>query len=240
MKRKERKKQYKAGSLICFIGVFLLVLTGCKDKVDENGSMTSDDGRSYGGVIEANQGEKVSTAFFDMTVEEADKYDTYQFEDGLYQADSGNTYLVLKLTIKNTYEKDLPMSISDFVLDFEGNDSKKLVIGYGNTDLKDAEFMDNIFTLKQGESVTKYILFTVADKEEYSLGYTEYYEDELEGNQFKIAIKPEKKEPVTTETSEKAAASGDTEDGNPENTQAEPSKNHEEGNSEENGQTEQE
>lgn len=172
------------------LGFLLLALTGCKAKVDENGSMLSDDGRSYGGVIEANQGEMVSTAFFDVTVEQADKYDTYQFDDGLYQADSGNTYLVLKLTVKNTYAKDLPMSIADFVLDFEGNDSKKPVIGYGNTDLKDAEFMDNIFTLKQGESVTKNILYTVADKEEYSLGYTEYYEDEMEGDRFQIAVKP--------------------------------------------------
>ncbi|MCM1179218.1 MAG: DUF4352 domain-containing protein [Clostridium sp.] len=190
MKQKAGKKRYTTGSFIWMLGFLLLALTGCKAKVDENGSQVSDDGRSYGGVIEANQGEMVSTAFFDVTVEQADKYDTYQFDDGLYQADSGNTYLVLKLTVKNTYAKDLPMSIADFVLDFEGNDSKKPVIGYGNTDLKDAEFMDNIFTLKQGESVTKNILYTVADKEEYSLGYTEYYEDEMEGDRFKIAVKP--------------------------------------------------
>ena len=223
MKQKERKKQHKAGNLIWTLGFLLLVLTGCKDKVDENGSMVSDDGRSYGGVIEGKQGEKVSTAFFDMTVEQADKYDTYQFEDGLYQADSGNTYLVLKLTIKNTYEKDLPMSIADFVLDFEGNDSEKPVIGYGNTDLKDAEFMDNIFTLKQGESVTRYILYTVADKEEYSLGYTEYYEDKMEGDQFKIAVKPEKRTPAATEILENPEKND-----NPEDTQADTSENPEE------------
>lgn len=199
MKQKGRIKRYKIESFICFMGLFFIMLTGCKDKVDENGSMMSDDGRSYGGVIEAEQGEKVSTAFFDVTVESADKYDTYPFEDGLYQADSGNTYLVIKLTVKNTYEKELPMSIADFVLDFEGNDAEKPVIGYGNTDLKDAEFMDNIFTLKKGESITKNILFTVKDKEAYFLDYTEYYEDEMEGNQFKIAMKPEKKEPVQTE-----------------------------------------
>ena len=52
--------------------------------------------------------------------------------------------------------------------------------------------MDNIFTLKQGDSITKYILFTVDDKKEYTLCYTEYYEDDFKGNQIKIAIKPEK------------------------------------------------
>lgn len=191
MKQKDRKRKYHILGMICMMAV-IMVLTGCKEKTDENGSMTSDDGRSYGGVIEAAEGEKVSTAFFDVTVEKAEKYDTYQFDDGLYQADSGKTYLVLKLTVKNTYEKDLPMSITDFVLDFEGNDAKDVITGYGNTDLKNADFMDNIFTLKQGDSITKYILFTVDDKKEYTLCYTEYYEDDFKGNQIKIAIKPEK------------------------------------------------
>lgn len=188
---KQNKKR-----IICVIftmAVLLLLFTGCKGKADENGSMISEDGRSYGGAIHGVEGEKVSTAFFDITVEEASQYATYQFEDGLYQAEEGNAYLVLKLTIKNTYEKDLPMSITDFVLDFDGKKSEELITGFGNAELKNTDFMDNIFTLKQGESITKDILFTVPDKQEYTLRYTEYYEDEFKGNQFEIAIKPEKK-----------------------------------------------
>jgi hypothetical protein len=168
-------------------------LTGCKGKTDENGSSVSEDGRSYGGVLQISQGEKADTAFFDLTLDEALQYDTYQFDDGLYQAQEGNVYLVVKVTIKNTYEEDLPMCITDFVLDYDGNEETEPITGYGNTDLKDSEFMDNLFTLKQGESITKNILYTVAEKEEYTLQYKEYYEDGFEGNTYQIQITPEKK-----------------------------------------------
>ena len=95
-------------ALCCVCGM----TTGCKQKPDENGSLKAEDGRSYGGTIKGNQGEKVQTAFFDMTVDPVTKNNTFQFEDGLYQADEGKTYLVVTLTIKNNYEKDIPMSIT--------------------------------------------------------------------------------------------------------------------------------
>jgi hypothetical protein len=172
---------------------FCVALTGCKGKTDENGSTVSEDGRSYGGVIQVAKGEKAETAFFDLTVDEALQYDTYQFEDGLYQAQEGSVYLVVKVTIKNTYEKDLPMCITDFVLDYDDNEETDPITGYGNTNLKDSEFMDNLFTLKQGESITKSILYTVAEKDEYILQYKEYYEDGFEGDTYQIQITPEKK-----------------------------------------------
>ena len=187
------------------MAVCCMLFTGCGNKKDKNGSMEAEDGRSYGGLIEAELGETVSTAFFDVTVKEASKYDTYQFEDGLYQADAGNTYLVVKLTIKNTYEKDLPMSITDFTLDYDGNKSKDIITGYGKTDLNQEDFMENIFTLRKGESITKCVLFTVEDKKTYTLNYTEYYEDEFEGNKFQIAVTPEKKS-TSSETATEAAS----------------------------------
>ncbi|MDO5156720.1 MAG: DUF4352 domain-containing protein [Eubacteriales bacterium] len=178
---------------------FLVALTmmigcvGCKGKPDENGSMKSDDGRSYGGTIYVDEGNEAETAFFHVKVDEAYCYDTYQFEDGLYQADQGMAYVVLKLTIRNTYGKDLPMSITDFILDFEGNEEKNVVTGYGKTELKDEQYMDNLFTLKQGESISKYVMYTVKKKDAYTLKYTEFYEDQLEGDTFCIAVTPKKK-----------------------------------------------
>lgn len=205
---------------MCMLAVVLFVFTGCTGKADENGSKVSDDGRSYGGIVDIAMGEKAATAFFDVTVDEAVKYDTYSFDDGLYQADAGNTYLVLKLTIKNTYEKELPMSITDFLLRFEGSDEEKPVTGFGNTDLRNADFMDNIFTLKQGESMTKSILFTVPDKEEYILNYTEYYEDEFEGNQFLLHVVPERKSTGQTEPSTDTDAGSKKEPDEPSDTEA--------------------
>lgn len=199
------------------LGLILVLIctlvAGCSGKKDKNGSMKSEDGRSYGGLIKAETGEKVSTAFFDVTVKAAAKYDTYQFEDGLYQADAGNTYLVVTLTIQNTYEKDLPMSITDFTLDYNGNKTEGIITGYGKADTKKDDFMENIFTLKKGESVTKSVLFTVEDKTEYTLKYSEYYEDEFEGDSYEIQIKPEQKSATTqSETIEVPVSETSTEE----------------------------
>ncbi len=174
-------------ALCCVCGM----TTGCKQKPDENGSLKAEDGRSYGGTIKGNQGEKVQTAFFDMTVDPVTKNNTFQFEDGLYQVDEGKTYLVVTLTIKNTYEKDIPMSITDFVLDYDGNKSEDAITGYGKADLNQDDYMENVFTLKKGESVTKSILFTVEDKDAYILKYSEYYADQFNGDSYEIKITPQ-------------------------------------------------
>ncbi|MGN0154572.1 MAG: DUF4352 domain-containing protein [Lachnospiraceae bacterium] len=196
----KKKEYFRRLAVICLMLVCLCGLsTGCSGKKDENGSMKAEDGRSYGGLIKAQEGEKVSTAFFDVTIDSAERYDTYQFEDGLYQADEGNTYLVVTLTIQNTYEKDLPMSITDFTLDFDGNEEEGIITGYGKSDLNQDNFMENIFTLKKGESITKSILYTVADKEQYVLCYSEYYEDKFEGDSYEISLKPEVKSATTEE-----------------------------------------
>lgn len=183
----------------------LCMLTGCGNRPDSNGSMKSQDGRSYGGLIEGELGKTVNTVFFDLTVDSAKKCTTYQFQDGLYMADEGNTYLEVVVTITNTYDKDLPMSISDFTLDFSENDSSDPITGFGSTEIGNAEYMDNIYTLRQGESITKTILFTVADRAEYLLCYKEYYEDKFEGDSYEIKIIPEELEPaVTTEATTEA------------------------------------
>lgn len=177
-----------------------IMMTGCGKGKKHNGSMLSDDGRSYGGLVEAELGDTVDTAFFDLTVEDVMKYDTYQFDDGLYQADSGKTYLVVKVTVKNTYAENLSMSITDFVLNYDGKESENIITGYGRSEIQQDDFMDNLFTLKVGESVTKNILFAVEDKDQYILQYTEYYTDEFEGDTFHIRLQLAA-DPVSTEDS---------------------------------------
>lgn len=191
-------------AIISLLVLCTVMMTGCGQGKNKNGSQISDDGRSYGGLIQADMKDKVSTAFFDVTVEEAAKYDTFQFSDGLYQANEGSIYLVVKLTIQNTYAENLSMGITDFTLNFEGNESKDIITGYGKSEIAGEEYMENLFTLKEGDSVTKIILFTVPDKEEYTLNYIEYYEDEFEGNRFEIAMTPETK--FTSEASSKEPA----------------------------------
>ncbi len=183
--------------LLCCAVLCSIMYTGCGSHKNKNGSMLSDDGRSYGGLIEKNMGDTVHTAFFDLTVEEAVKCGTYAFQDGLYQADAGKTYLLVKVTVKNTYAENLSMSITDFVLDYKGNKAKEVITGYGKSEVGKEEFMDNLFTLRMGESITGTIMFTVEDKEEYQLKYVEYYADNFEGDTFQVTLKPETEAPVT-------------------------------------------
>ncbi len=177
---------------ICLFLLCVGMLTACGNKADKNGSMISDDGRSYGGLITGDVGETIETAFFDLTVNEVSRYDMYQFDDGLYEAEDGNTYLLVNVTVKNTYDEDIPISITDFTLSFDGNKSKNVITGHGKADLKPDSFMDNIFTLKKGEEIKKSILFTVKDKKSYTLNYSEYYEDEFKGDKFSITMNPSK------------------------------------------------
>lgn len=186
-------KRVNTGYKRCFILISVFVmcsffLTGCGSRRNKNGSVLSDDGRSYGGLIEADMGDTVDTAFFKLTVDEVNKYNTYQFDDGLYQAEDGNTYLLVKVTIENTYAENLSMCITDFVLDYDGNNSEDIITGYGKSEVQHEDFMDNLFTIKVGESITKTILFTVEDKEQYILKYSEYYVDNFEGDTFVIHI----------------------------------------------------
>ena len=67
--------------------------------------------------------------------------------------------------------------------------------------------MENIFTLKKGESITKSILFTVDDKDKYTLCYSEYYEDKFEGDNYEISITPE----VIEDAAQNAAGDASTE-----------------------------
>lgn len=185
------------------IGVCVLVLgvsmvTGC-GKSKKHGSKTSDDGRSYDGLISVKQDETIHTAFFDLSVDDVKKYNTYQFMDGLYKAEEGTVYLLVTVTIQNTYAENLSMGITDFTIDYEGNEKDNIIYGYGKADIGKEELMDNLFSLKTGDSITKSILYIVPDKEIYSFDYTEYYADDFVGDTFCIELTPQLSEPVTTE-----------------------------------------
>lgn len=198
-----------SGRLLLGILACSVLLTGCGDK---NGSKHSDDGRSYGGTIEGAVKEVVHTAFFDVTVDQAEQNEVFAFQDGLYRAEEGNTYLAVELTITNTYEKDLPMSITDFTLDYEGNTSEDPLIGYGRSELLQEQYLENEFTLKQGESISGSILFQVKKMDSYTLRYQEYYEDGFHGDTMEISFTPGVRE-VMDEEAGKAGQDQNTEAG---------------------------
>lgn len=205
------KAKRRSGIALILFGV-LLCLTGCGIQPSADGSVKAEDGRSYGGLTESGLGQTVHTVFFDLTVNSAEKYSTYQFQDGLYIADEDMAYLVVEVTITNTYDKDLPMSITDFTLDYSGNDNEQAVVGFGEIELSDDTFMDSLYTLKRGDSVTKSILYTVPDRAEYLLCYKEYYEDKFEGDSYEITMVPEVIEPAVSRQELESSVSSGTEE----------------------------
>ncbi len=188
------KKSKNTLLLVCLLMITCMLLSACGNKPNKNGSRRSDDGRSYGGILSGEVEDEMETAFFDFTVLDAVRYDTHQFLDGLYQAEDGNTYLVVTISVTNTYEEDIAMSITDFTLDYKGNDSEDVITGYGKAEIGQDQFMDNIFTLKQDETITKSILYTVKNKKNYVLRYREYYEDDFKGDTFEVQLTPMKKD----------------------------------------------
>ncbi len=169
--------------LMAFMGV---TIAGC-GKINHNGSKQSDDGRSYDGLIEGKIKETQHTAFFDLTVEKIEYKDTCQFKDSLYEAEDGKVYMYVTLKLKNTYARNLSMSVTDFPL-FSDADKDNLIYGFGKSDISQDEMMDTVFSLKQGEEVTKSVVYVVSKDDFYRLKYTEYYEDDFIGNTFEIPL----------------------------------------------------
>lgn len=174
----------KIKKYICIFCVIICVysLAGC-GTLSKSGTQKSDDGRSFGGKIEEKYGDTAHTAFFDLTVEDVKTYETCQYKDGLYQAKEGMQYLIVTVTVKNTYVNDLKMSITDFAMQCD-EDEKNLIYGYGKSELTQEGMMENLYTLKTGESITKSIMYSVPISERYTLRYTEFYSDEFEGNSY--------------------------------------------------------
>ena len=105
------------------IAVFfaLLVMTGvCAGCSAANDAMNAvqAQGRDYGQTIELEAGDTMSTAFFDMTVNSA----TYASEiDGYVPSSDTDIFLVVNITVKNTFDSSdpIPMSDADFELSYK-------------------------------------------------------------------------------------------------------------------------
>ena len=110
-------------------------------------------------------------------------------------------YVLVTITVKNTYAQKLSMGITDFTLNYDENDKKNIIYGYGKTNINQQDMMEDTYTLQKGESITKSILYIVPEKEHYYLDYTEFYLDDFEGDSFKIRFSPKKSIPITTEES---------------------------------------
>ena len=163
----------RLGALL-LTGCMLFALAACNTET-----------RSSGELYEAEGFEQsLSTAFFDFQVNSASL--VTQLEE--YEpSDPNNRFLVVNITVQNTFTDDssIPMFDTDFVLSWPdlGEDSIYCEDNFASTQLPEA------YEIFKGESRTGDLVFVVpSGQTSFTLEYLEIYEDEFEGNTFKISF----------------------------------------------------
>lgn len=155
----------------------LLVLGACNTETRSSGEVYETEGF----------GQSLSTAFFDFQVNSATL--TSQLED--YQpSDPNNFFLVVNITVQNTFTDDssIPMFDTDFALSWPalGEDSI-----YCENNFVSAQLPEE-YEIFKGESRTGDLVFIVpSGQTDFTLEYLEIYEDEFQGNTFKIGFEVE-------------------------------------------------
>ncbi len=155
-------------------------LSQVTDMVNELAS--SSNATSEGGkLIEGKPGEKVTTYFFDFTLNDAKEVDAAQVGHTLSSED--NKLIVVDVTIKNIDEESIPMYYDDFALD--NNDFEDYLFPVENAGYPDQ--LQNEFELAPSESATGKLYFEVPSK--YSAFYLmtmDFFEEDIEGDTYSV------------------------------------------------------
>lgn len=164
--------------------VFVLILligicAGCS--ADDAATAVQSQGRDYGETYNLSEGDTMSTAFFDMTVNSA----TLQSEiDGYVPTNDTDRFLVVNITVKNTFDSDNPIPMSD--ADFQ--------LSYDDADENDAVYPESAFAedqlpasyeIAKGDSTTGNLIYVVPDgAADFKIYYYDLWDDDFEGNDY--------------------------------------------------------
>lgn len=156
------------------------ISTGCGTVKDAATAIQSQ-GREYGQTYELKAGDTMSTAFFDLTVNSAKFASDI---DGFVSNKDTDKFLVVNVTIQNTFDntQPLPMSDSDFELSWNGADKNMTIFP------EDA-FTDNQlpveYEIEKGGSKTGDLIYVVPeDASDFRIYYYDLWEDDFEGNTY--------------------------------------------------------
>ena len=166
---------------------------GCKNSVSDTvsglvedaGTAIQADGREYGQTYTFESGELVETAFFNFQVNEVS---TAAEIEGYVPEDETNQFLVVNVTIKNTFEDDasIPMFATDFQLIWADLGDTGI---YPDTQFAEGQLPEEYQLLKD-ESRTGNLIFIVpSDITEFKLQYLEVWSDDFEGNTYFVNLK---------------------------------------------------
>lgn len=137
-------------------------------------------------------GDTLRTAWFDMTLDSA--YTTHEFDD--LETDEGYKFLVLNITLYNSSNYTVPMFDTDFWVewDVQEGENEEDAWAYPLYDQDGDEYITASdlqlpieYELSIRETRSGILLFVVPETcTDYFLGFTEYYENETEGDTFYV------------------------------------------------------
>ncbi len=175
--------------LVCLL---LLSLAACGGPGNDRGPLTGGSPASNGSNNSGSQdddgyqeggdwgyiGDVMHTYWFDFTVDDA--YTCAEYEG--YTASEGKQLVVATLSLQNTFPQSLPMSQTDFQIQWggEGDDDYEWPISA----VSEAQFPDE-YTLAINESRTGVVVYEVPEgTSDFSISFGEYFEDESEGDVY--------------------------------------------------------
>ena len=161
-----------------------LLFTGCDGNTDLMKGIQAGD-REYGKTYTAEGTEGLQTSFFQFNINESTLKDEV---DGYILDDDTQRFLVVNITVKNTFEGDdpsIPMFDVDFTVSWEGLNGI-----YPEDEFAEGQLPAE-YEIFKGKSRTGDLIFVVPeDVTDFVLSYTEEYEDDFEGNTFEISFTP--------------------------------------------------
>ena len=155
--------------------------------LDKASKFLEADGRGYGKEHTAEMGETLENEFFSLKVTEAYRYSSM----GDYVPEDGYDYVAVNITVKNIFTDKIPVGNYDYVLrwgegddnSFEAYDTEGLEIYY------DLDLFPDDTELSIGASKSGYVIFEApSDSTGLQLEYVEVYDDDFEGNTYRINL----------------------------------------------------
>lgn len=143
-------------------------------------------GCSSGTGVEKNQfevGDKVTSYWFDFTVDRVETAETYEN----YTAQEGCRLAVCRLTIKNTFDEDVPMGWADFILQWDSADDPEAggtEGAYALPQYAEEQFPDE-YILEKGAAREGVLVFEVPEQvSRAAIVFQELYADGESGSQY--------------------------------------------------------
>ena len=140
------------------------------------------DGREYGQTYQLTQNDVMHSAFFDLKV---NKVQTTDDLEDYSPIDEDYTFLIVNVSITNTFDLDDPMSNADFPVFWgAGADGEWC---YPDTDFSTA--LPEQYNIAVGDTVEGDLIYTVPkDAGSVTIEYYDMWSDEFEGNTFDMVI----------------------------------------------------